>query len=503
MPGTKMMGPQTVFIKKESEAFTYTQFALTDAIKADEVKFGDQVMSAEPVTPYAAHRGVTTDEKRGSLEPVPWSIKHRLIGSGSAGTVIPALITLLENAAGLTKTTRSSQSVVTVVGFAVQGKTVTVSVINKKTGVTTSTALVQGTDFDVGNSATSDEEMATALETAIEAITGVASTVASDAVTAVAETGYWISIASSDDSFATAANASDQVEFKASTANPADTVSMYRYDRDALIGEYLFGCVCKQIMIDFGRSGENPSITHSGDAAGHWEMAATTLGAAIESTDGVSMTIAGVKCIRDGRPEVSHTGLAILAQIESEVVRISVANSTTGVCTIARAQMSTSGATHAISTAVTPYAPDPTWAESGVEIGTRHWTNTKDGSAYKLRALQYTLDTGHVHDPDQSGSEYRSGLHNEQIKGTGSMTYVLDTTKYQLGRDMDARTAFDLKVVAAPAAGSSVEMNLYNCRLSEGLPKDLPVNQVYEASSPFSTYDGDTTLYGQMSIIFY
>jgi len=107
----KPIGPYCgVYAVEESTAFTVEQWADTDILRALEVTMGDHTRTRESINETRCTRGKHA-EALGGLEPVEWSIKARLKGSGTAGTAVPARKTLMESAAGLSETVVGGTSV--------------------------------------------------------------------------------------------------------------------------------------------------------------------------------------------------------------------------------------------------------------------------------------------------------------------------------------------------------------------------------------------------------
>jgi hypothetical protein len=292
---------------------------------------------------------------------------------------------------------------------------------------------------------------------------------------------------------------STSVTYESDSANPASSASMYRVDRNALLGEYLIGCICQQIVIDLTKT-EAPKITYSGVAARKWEFMADSIAdvGGISDVD-TTMTLTNPKRLRTGTNATTESGLEIYVKAESEIIKITAMNWTSGVATIERGLYGTSGAAHLQNVVLTPYAETPTFNESAV-IGPHDWT-VSDGAAVNIRSLQYTLETGRMFDELQTGSASRDALHNRHIKGTGQMVYILNQERFEYGRDMDAGTELDLAVTLGTVAGDIHTINLDHVRLVDPVPKDAPYNEVVEVTQNFRTRDTQTALAGQFQLV--
>jgi hypothetical protein len=495
LPATKPTGPYELYAKAESTPFTFEAFAVTDPVQHLVCSFGDTVRPREEIDESRGDRGGYA-EVLGDYVPIPWSIETRLWGSGTAGTAIASRKALLEAAAGLDYNLYSTTIAIVVDAFANgAGDDFVVTIIDED-GTATVTTIEESVDYDA---AVSDEATATSLAAAIHALTGVTAAAATDTVTVTLDTGYRdVDIPNPDATFVTITAGDNKVLYSADDANPATTASLYRVDRQGLLGEYLIGCICQQIVLNMAK-GEAPKLTYSGLAARKWEFMATTLGAEIVAAGTLTMTLANPKRLRTGTDATSESGLEIYVKIESEVIKITAMNWTTGVATIVRGQFGTDAAAHANSLAVTPYNEAPTFGEAGEVIGPHDWT-LSDGAAVNVRAMQVTLETGRMYDELQSGSSSRDGLNNGKSRATGSLTYILDQSRHEYGRDMDAGTELDLVGTGGSTAGSIFTIDLNHVRLIDGVPKDLAYDEVLEVTLPFRGRDTQAALVGQLNI---
>jgi hypothetical protein len=286
--------------------------------------------------------------------------------------------------------------------------------------------------------------------------------------------------------------------YESDAANPTNTISLYRVDRDSLLGEYLMGGIVQQLGITLNKT-EEPLITYTGIAARKWEFMATTLGAEIPAVDTLVMTLADPKRLRTGGIAMTESSLEIYVLIESEVIKITAMNWTTGVATIERAQFSTAAATHAAAKAITPYKPVPTFGEAGLVSGPCDWT-VSDGTAQEFTNLELTINTGRAFTPIGSGHTSFHELKNQQILSTGSFAYILNQDRYEYFRDLDVGTNIDLAITLNTTAGSIFTIDLDFVELVDDVPKDVPFNDELEVTQNFRLLDTQTALRGQFKM---
>lgn len=286
--------------------------------------------------------------------------------------------------------------------------------------------------------------------------------------------------------------------YESDAANPTNTASWYRVDRDALFAEYVSGFIAQQFQIALNKT-DDPLMTWTGIASRKWEFMADTLGAEIADGVTTSMTLANPKRLRTGVQTTTDSSLEVYLQIESEVVKLTDINWSTGVCTIERGAFSSTPAAHVISTPVTPYKPTPTYGEAGLVMGPCDWT-VSDGSAKEFTSFELTINTGRAFTPIGSGFCAPHELKNQQILGTGSFSYILNQTRYEYFRDMDAGTRLDLAITLGSTAGSIFTIDLDSVELIDDVPKDLPFNDEFEVTQNFRLLDTQTALRGQFKM---
>lgn len=291
------------------------------------------------------------------------------------------------------------------------------------------------------------------------------------------------------------------VTYETDEGNPSETVSLYRVDRERQLGEYLIGCICQEVAIELNKEGQL-GMRFTGIGARKWEFNHTTLGAELDAVAGTtSMTISNPDRLRTGANDTSITGLEIYVKIESEIIKITAINTSTGVCTIEREQFSTSAALHANGTDVYPAMITATYAEdSGEQVGSQDWS-VSDGSALNVRAFTYTLTTGRDFDPMQTGSISHDALHNNIIEGAGTITAILNNSRSEKFKYIDTAALQDLAITVGSTAGSIFTINLNKVLYVNEVPKDLPDTGVFEFTLNFETEDLVSALEGQFQIV--
>ncbi len=92
-------------------------------------------------------------------------------------------------------------------------------------------------------------------------------------------------------------------------------------------------------------------------------------------------------------------------QVESEVIKITSMNYSTFTATIARAQLSTTGAAHAAK-ALRPYVPSMSYPAAAIPMSEQNVAVTVDSVAMRAMAADVQLTTGMEMGPPESGSKY-------------------------------------------------------------------------------------------------
>jgi len=136
------------------------------------------------------------------------------------------------------------------------------------------------------------------------------------------------------------------------TTKPVGSVTIAR--KGSFFAEWAGGCWVNKLTLKFSGS-EEPRVTLEGGYTDKAYAHDDTLAAAIVTTDGVAMTVTNPYKFR------ASTTCPAYVQIDDEVIKITSVNTTTGVCVIARAQYSTSAATHLDEAAITAYCPTPSY----------------------------------------------------------------------------------------------------------------------------------------------
>lgn len=275
------------------------------------------------------------------------------------------------------------------------------------------------------------------------------------------------------------------------TANPAAGAMLYRVDRQALLGEYLVGCIVTQMKIEMNKS-DIPKITLTGEAVAKHEFCATTLGAAITTTDGTSITLADAYAIRTGQSADAVSGLGIYIKIDTEILKVTAFTRSTGVATVVRGQLGSSGATHLIAVAVTPLATGITYEDAAADLipGPNTWSVAISSLASdSIRSLSIDIDTGRAFDELTSGSDIPQGVHNKALRVTGSLTYIHSTAKQMIGQLLDQNTSLDIDVTLTSPGGDVWTIAMGNVKLDGPVPKNPEPNEVAECTVSFRALD--------------
>ena len=289
--------------------------------------------------------------------------------------------------------------------------------------------------------------------------------------------------------------------FESNKAAPNKTFSAYYVDREAVLGQYLIGCIIQSVGLEFAKdSADGVKMVFAGVAARKVEAYKTALAVAIDSADATAMTISP-NAIRDGSDAAAKTGLEVYYKIGDEIVKVTAHNGSTGVCTIARNQFGTSATTHLINAVVTPYAEAPTYQEAGVIAGPHDWTFNDGSAARNLRSLSYTLETGRAFDMLSSGQSASAALHNKMLNGTGSLSFILDNTRNDFFNWLDLGTDKDGAITVGSTAKSIFTITLGNMHFIEPVPKGLAENDIAEVTMSFRTRDTATALKPQLKIV--
>lgn len=143
--------------------------------------------------------------------------------------------------------------------------------------------------------------------------------------------------------------------------------------------------------------------------------------------------------------------------IESEIVEVTAINYSSGVLTIERAQLSSSGAAHAAKP-MYPYCPALTSTDS--PISEADLTVTLDGDSYRCTKFSVTLTTGVDHLPPEAGSKYRQGLKVVRCEAKAGLSLVLRGEDAMLLGKCTQKKNVAAVIVCGTGAGGIVTFNL-------------------------------------------
>lgn len=146
-------------------------------------------------------------------------------------------------------------------------------------------------------------------------------------------------------------------------------------------------------------------------------------------------------------------------QVESEIIKVDDTNAALGATTrsIARAQLSSSGAAHAAKV-MYPYMVAPTYV--GSPISEANVSGTIDSVAIRVLSFSLTFDTGGDLMPGETGSKYVQGVKFGRYKVMLSVKSVLHREEVSWLGKITARKAVAVSLVCGTGAGGIITFTL-------------------------------------------
>jgi len=258
------------------------------------------------------------------------------------------------------------------------------------------------------------------------------------------------------------------------------------------------GCIVTSIVNSLNKA-DVPQRVFNGKAARYWRFTKNTLGAEINSVDGLAMTLTNGAAIKSGSDAAVVTGLEIYVLIEAEIIKITGVTYATGVCVIERAQFGTSGATHASGKVVYPAKEAITRTEAGIVNGSQSWS-LSDGSSKLYQSFESTINTGRDFAPIESGYSYPTAMVNHGIEVDISASVVLTQTHLLLDREVDAHTLKDYALTVGATAGSIFTEN-YDAVEIAPFPANPPKDELFVATITGTCVDNAETIRGQYQLV--
>ncbi len=157
-------------------------------------------------------------------------------------------------------------------------------------------------------------------------------------------------------------------------------------------------------------------------------------------------------------------------QIESEIIYVSAVNDTTNHITIARAQLSSSGATHTTVPA-RPYITALTYAGSPVSEAVV--SGTLDSIALEFQSFMVALTTGMDHKPGESGSKWSQGAISKRTDVKASFKALLRREDVRNINKSVRRKSVPLTFISGGTAGGIVTFSMPTCEIE---PITMPDN---------------------------
>lgn len=161
-------------------------------------------------------------------------------------------------------------------------------------------------------------------------------------------------------------------------------------------------------------------------------------------------------------------------QIESEVVKCTAVDYSSGVLTVARGEASTSAAAHS-SQIIYPYLPTPTY--SGSPISEANCTVTLDSVATKCTKFDIEITTGIGHLPGETGSKYAQGGRAIRMDVKVALELVLTKELVDLIGKANQRKTCTLTIVCGTGTGSIVTFSMPYTEI-EAFPTPFPENDI-------------------------
>lgn len=236
------------------------------------------------------------------------------------------------------------------------------------------------------------------------------------------------------------------------------SASLYRLfgkGTSTVFADQLRGCVIKTLSL----AGGDRELTFkaAGDAIGKHHLGRITSVTLVDGS-GTTLTLGSAD-------EADQLGLGWY-QIEAEVIKVTALASTT-TRTIARAQLSTTGAAHAAQV-MRPYVPTLSFSGAPIpESGTV--TVTLDAVVQRCMAFEVSLSTGIDLLPGESGSKYIQGAKVIRCDVTATLKMVMSKTNAVslLGKITRKKTPIALTLVQSTGvAGGIVTISMPYCELN-------------------------------------
>lgn len=242
------------------------------------------------------------------------------------------------------------------------------------------------------------------------------------------------------------------------TENPATACTITRFDRNGLRVEQCSGAIATQLTISASRD-EDPKIAAQVAYAKKVMFDATTLGAAVETTDGTSITISDPERLKSLSDAGTVTGLKIPILIDTEAMLLTGIVYSTGVCTVTRGFNSTTAATHENGATITPYMLTPTYVATN-PISSYDWSATVDAAAARLRGFSVQFETGRAFDPVSSGATLPDSVHATTCKVSGNISFIRSTERAEWFRKVESGASAALVFTIGTTAGNIFRVTL-------------------------------------------
>lgn len=251
-------------------------------------------------------------------------------------------------------------------------------------------------------------------------------------------------------------NAGTSVVYNVTSAPTLQGLSVYVAHGPAasvVFAEQGRGGVIKSLTWEFGD--KELSLKAAGAFIGKYHLGSSD-SVTLADGSGTSLTHASGEEYRFG---ISGTqgGWYTIDDASDEHIKATAMNYSTRVMTIARGQLSSSGAAHTAKP-MRPYVP--TLTLTGSPISEANVTCTIDGTATRCTKGSITLNTGADHLPGESGSKYIQGLKVGRVSVQGSVDLVLTRDLVKFLGQATQRDAMAIAIACGTGAGGIVTLNL-------------------------------------------
>jgi hypothetical protein len=250
---------------------------------------------------------------------------------------------------------------------------------------------------------------------------------------------------------------------------------LYRYQV-----EWLIGCLVRQIEISGGDKELIAKFSGVGVAKVNGGYVSSIT---LADGSGTALTLSATDSYKMGAP--------LFYQCENEIIQMADTNASMGATsrTIARAQLSSTGAAHAAKP-LYPYFPG-SLSPSGSPIPETQHTVSIDSISHRCLSFSLSIDTGVDLLTPETGSAHIQGSKSIRAKVSGSVKLNLKQEDIaDIGKAVN-RKSVAISIVCGTAAGGIFTFSLPQCELRPFVVPDT-ANDIAVVDIPFEAFDSSS-----------